>query len=112
VGFHEIDFFTIGIGEFFHLRNHLGGISWDWFFHHRNRWIFSHSESSRWDSTRFIFSPSESSRWDFMRLIFSPSESVNFSPSESSRWDFARWNFSPFNHFKRILFTYLLFFGA
>jgi hypothetical protein len=27
VGFHEIDFFTIGIGEFFHLRNHLGGIS-------------------------------------------------------------------------------------
>jgi hypothetical protein len=29
-------FFTIGIGEFFHLRNHLGGVSRDLFFHLRN----------------------------------------------------------------------------
>jgi hypothetical protein len=66
----------------FVLRKYFRLSSWrnfSWLiFHHRNRWIFSPSESSRWGFTRFIFSPSESSRWDFTRFIFSPSESFRW----------------------------------
>jgi hypothetical protein len=88
VGFHEIDFFTIGIGEFFHirnhlggiprdlffhLRNHLGGISWDWFFHHRNRWIFHLRNHLGGISRDEIFHPSIISR-EFCLLIYYSSE--------------------------------------
>jgi hypothetical protein len=66
--------------KFLVLRNHLGGISRDWYLTYRTISVgFRETDFFTFGiiSVGFHeidFSPSESSRWDFARLIFTPSE--------------------------------------